>query len=144
MVSPPAAEQWSTQQLLAMAARLVQRSQDRALAGLGVSHTAVAALQGLTAGPQCQDQLAARIKVQAQSMGKILARLEAAGLITRVRNPENRRRIEVVLTPAGRTTLEKARRTETNLPGSISQTGTLRNELLEVIAAFTSTPSSLT
>lgn len=115
MVSPPPAEQWTNHQLLAMAARLVQRSQDRALAGLGLSHTAVAALQGLTAGPQCQDQLAARISVQAQSMGKILARLDAAGLVTHVRNPGNRRRIEVALTPAGRIALEKSRRTETNL-----------------------------
>jgi hypothetical protein len=65
MVSPPAAQQWSTQQLLVMAARLVQRSQDRALAGLGLSHTAVAALQGLTAGPQSQDQLAARFRPRA-------------------------------------------------------------------------------
>ncbi|MET4097570.1 MarR family winged helix-turn-helix transcriptional regulator [Arthrobacter sp. UYCu712] len=139
MISPPAAEEWTTQQLLAMADRLVRRSQDRALTDLGLTHAAVTALQGLAAGPQSQNQLAARIRVRAQTMGGILTRLDAAGFITRVRDPRNRRRIEAALTSTGRTALEKARRTEIDLlpPGS-SEPGTLRRELIKVIASFSS------
>ena len=133
-------EQWTTHQLLTMAARLVQRSHDRVLAELGLTQSTLTALQGLAAGPLSQDQLAARINVQAQTMGKILARLQAAGLITRMRNPRNRRRIEAALTPSGRKTLTTANRAGRNhLSPETNLTGTLRHELLKVIATFSQT-----
>ncbi|MCU1548672.1 MAG: hypothetical protein JWO29_1623 [Arthrobacter sp.] len=140
MVSNPAAEPWNTHQLLAMAARLVQRSQDQALASLGLTHAAVIALQGLASGPLSQEQLAAQIKVQAQTIGKVLVRLDSAGLITRTRDPKDRRRIEAALTSAGRTALENARDIEQNLPLNRAMRSTLEHELVRVIDSFSITP----
>ena len=51
MSHSPEAKKWRTDQLLSMAARVVERRKDQALAALGLTHAAVIALQGLAAGP---------------------------------------------------------------------------------------------
>jgi len=145
MAPNPAGEAWNTHQLLAMAARLVQRSQDQALAALGLTHAAVIALQGLASGPRSQEQLAAHIKVQAQTIGKVLVRLDAAGLITRTRDPADRRRIEVALTPAGRTALNNALRIEGKLlPVDPATRTALEEELIRIIESFSTPPDDPT
>jgi MarR family transcriptional regulator, organic hydroperoxide resistance regulator len=78
MVPNADAEQGGPHQLLSMAARLIQRRQDQALADLGLTHAAVIALQGLMSGPLNQEQLAEEIHVRSQSLGRVLARLEEA------------------------------------------------------------------
>lgn len=141
MTQNPAAEPWNTHQLLAMAARLVQRSQDQALAALGLTHAAVIALQGLVAGPLSQEQLAVRIRVQAQTIGKVLIRLDEAGLITRTRDPTDRRRIEAALTESGRTALMNALRIEQKLlPADPATRASLEHELVTVIETFSTPP----
>lgn len=100
--------------LITVAARLVQRRQDDALAHLGLTRAAVIALEGLAAGPLNQERLAEAIRVQSQTLGRVLARLEAGGHITRRRQPADRRQFKVELTEAGRTALEAARRAEVN------------------------------
>jgi DNA-binding MarR family transcriptional regulator len=137
MVRNQDANTWSTHQLLSMAARLVERRQDRALAALGLTHAAVIALQCVANGPLNQERLAAQIKVQSQSLGKVLARLESSGMVTRTRSPLDRRSIEVAITEAGRRALEDARRAERNaLPPGISRRRTLHEELARVIDFF--------
>jgi hypothetical protein len=69
--------------LLIVAARLVQRRQDDALAPLGLTRTAAIALEGLASGPLNQEQLAAIIHVRSQTLGRVLTRLEGGGHITR-------------------------------------------------------------
>jgi DNA-binding MarR family transcriptional regulator len=100
--------------LITVAARLVQRRQDDALAHLGLTRAAVIALEGLADGPLNQEQLAEAIRVQSQTLGRVLIRLEGAGHITRTRQSADRRQFKVELTEAGAAILEAARRAEIN------------------------------
>lgn len=144
MIRNQDANTWSTHQLLSMAARLVERRQDRALAALGLTHAAVIALQCLESGPLNQERLAAQIKVQSQSLGKVLARLEVGGLVTRSRSPVDRRSIDVAITEAGRRALEAARQAERDaLPPGISRRRSLHDELARVIDFFPDRPGPM-
>jgi MarR family transcriptional regulator, organic hydroperoxide resistance regulator len=137
MVPNPDAEQWGPHQLLSMAARLVQRRQDQALAELGLTHAAVIALQGLLGGPLNQEELAAEIKVRSQSIGRVLARLEAAGLVARESSSVDKRHNEVSITEAGRQALEAARKAEREaLPPDVVAGTALGRELARVISYF--------
>ncbi|MFP5312199.1 MAG: MarR family winged helix-turn-helix transcriptional regulator [Actinomycetes bacterium] len=98
--------------LITVAARLIQRRQDDALAPLGLTRAAVIALEGLMGGPLNQEQLAEAIRVQSQTLGRVLTRLEASGLITRTRDVSDRRQMKVELTDAGVASVESARQAE--------------------------------
>ncbi|MDF9752553.1 MarR family transcriptional regulator [Arthrobacter sp. ES3-54] len=98
--------------LLTTAARLVQRRWDEALAPLGLTRAAVIALKGVAPRPMNQEQLAAVVHVQSQTLGRVLARLEAGGLVTRKRNPQDRRQFHVEITDAGKAALGAAREAE--------------------------------
>ena len=100
--------------LLTVAARMVQRRQDDALAPLGLTRAAVIALEGLATGPLNQEQLASVVHVQSQTLGRVLTRLESTGHITRTRHASDRRQFKVELTPAGEAALEAARQAEAN------------------------------
>jgi DNA-binding MarR family transcriptional regulator len=120
-----------------MAARLIQRRQDQALADLGLTHAAVIALQGLTAGPLNQEHLAADIKVRSQSLGRVLARLEGAGLVTRRSSSRDRRSNDVAITDAGLDALAAAREVEKDaLPPNLAEGAVLSRELARVISYF--------
>jgi DNA-binding MarR family transcriptional regulator len=127
--------------LLSMAARLIQRRQDQALADLGLTHAAVIALQGLTAGPLNQERLAADIKVRSQSLGRVLTRLEHAGLVSRTLSSHDRRSNEVAITEAGLQALAAARRVEKEvLPPDVVEGAVLSRELARVISYFPGSP----
>jgi DNA-binding MarR family transcriptional regulator len=98
--------------LITLAARLVQRRQDDALAPLGLTRAAVIALEGLAAGPLNQEQLAEVVRVQSQTLGRVLTRLEGSGHITRTRQSNDRRQFKVELTDFGRAALDAARQAE--------------------------------
>lgn len=102
----------SSYRLITLAARLIQRRQDDALAPLGLTRAAVIALEGLMGGPLNQEQLADAIRVQSQTLGRVLTRLEATGLITRMRHATDRRQLKVELTDAGVAAVEAAREAE--------------------------------
>lgn len=137
MVPNADAEPWGPHQLLSMAARLIQRRQDQALADLGLTHAAVIALQGLTAGPLNQEHLAAVIKVRSQSLGRVLARLEGAGLVTRRSSSRDRRSNDVAITDAGLDALAAAREVEKDaLPPNLAEGAVLSRELARVISYF--------
>ena len=91
---------------------MVQRRQDDALAPLGLTRAAVIALEGLAAGPLNQEQLADAIRVQSQTLGRVLTRLESTGHIVRNRHAADRRQMIVELTRDGRAALESARDAE--------------------------------
>lgn len=133
----PATKRWRTDQLLSMAARVVERRKDQALAALGLSHAAVIALQGLAGGPLNQEQLARRIAVQSQSLGKVLGRLEESGLVTRTRDQRDRRQFSVALTTSGIAALATAHRIERDaLPEDLEGWTTLQQDLARILAAF--------
>jgi len=98
--------------LLATAARLIQRRQDEALAPLGLTRAAVIALEAVAPRPLNQEQLAAKVHVQSQTLGRVLARLESQGLVTRTRSETDRRQLQVELTQTGKDTLDAAREAE--------------------------------
>ncbi len=120
-----------------MAARVVERRKDQALAALGLTHAAVIALQGLSAGPLNQEQLARRIAVQSQSLGKVLGRLEESGLVTRTKDPRDRRQFAVSLTTSGAAALATAHEIERNaLPEDLEDWTHLERDLGRILAAF--------
>ncbi len=95
-------ETWATGRLLSTAARLVEHAWDAHLSRWGLNHASFAVLWMLEAGPRTQRQLAASATVQAQTMSRVLDRLERLGYVQRVRSESDRRRVLVSLTPAGR------------------------------------------
>ena len=101
-----------TYSMVMAAARLIQRRQNGALAPLNMTRAAVIALEAIAPRPLNQEQLAAKVHVQSQTLGRVLARLEAAGLVTRTRNPNDRRQLHVQLTAAGEAALAAARQEE--------------------------------
>ncbi|WP_307037298.1 MarR family winged helix-turn-helix transcriptional regulator [Arthrobacter sp. B3I4] len=130
-------KKWRTDQLLSMAARVVERRKDKALAALGLTHAGVIALEGLAGGPMNQEQLARRIAVQSQSLGKVLGRLEDSGLVTRTRDQHDRRQFAVALTPAGSAALATAHQIERDaLPEDLEGWTNLQHDLARILAAF--------
>jgi len=124
--------------LVSLAARLVQRRQDDVLTPLGLTRASVIALEGIAPGPLNQEQLAAAVHVKSQTLGKILARLQIAGLVSRSRHPRDRRQLVVGLTVAGRAALEAAHRAEARaFPADLDSRGwqALREELARFIDA---------
>ena len=96
-------EHWPTGRLLSTAARLVEHSWNEKLGAIGLTHAGVIAIEVLAAqGPMTQAQLAQYVRVQAQTMGKTLGRLESHGHIVRVRSTSDRRSHVVSLTERGK------------------------------------------
>ena len=124
--------------LLALAARMVQRRQDDALAPLGLTRAAVIALEGLAAGPLNQEQLAAAVHVQSQTLGRVLLRLEGTGHIKRTRQSADRRQFRVELTELGADALAAARQAEVRAYPQGQGIGwkVLREELAKLVGAL--------
>jgi len=130
----PDLNSWPTPRLLSTAARLVEHAWNEKLADLGLTHAGVIALEVLEAdGPMAQTVLAARARVQAQTMGKTLSRLEAHGHILRTRSQTDRRAHRVSISDLGRTALAHAREIERTLAGDTEQTTEELKELLRGI-----------
>jgi DNA-binding MarR family transcriptional regulator len=126
--------------LLTVAARMVQRRQDDALAPLGLTRAAVIALEGLASGPLNQEQLASVVHVQSQTLGRVLTRLESTGHITRTRQASDRRQFKVELTAAGEAALAAARQAEINAYPNDPDISwkVLREELAKFVTSFPS------
>lgn len=125
--------------LLSLAARLVQRRQDDALAPLGLTRAAVIALEGLASGALNQEQLATAVHVKSQTLGKVLARMQAEGLVSRTRHPRDRRQLVIGLTGAGRAALEAARIAEAHaFPADLDVQGwrLLREDLARFVKSL--------
>lgn len=109
----PDLKNWSLPRLLSTAARLVEHAWDESLAELHLTHAGVIALEVLNAeGAMSQAQLANRVRVQAQTIGKTLARLEANGHLVRERSPSDRRSQMTRISAEGIQALEQASRLE--------------------------------
>lgn len=59
--------------------------------------------------PMSPSELAELVKVKNQSMSQILNNLEAAGLVKRTQSAEDKRKMEVSITPKGKKMVEKTR-----------------------------------
>ncbi|GAA3319206.1 MarR family winged helix-turn-helix transcriptional regulator [Arthrobacter ramosus] len=131
----PDIERWPTGRLLSTAARLVEHAWDENLRAIGLTHAGVIALEVLSAtGPITQTALAQIVRVQAQTMGQTLSRLEAHGHVSRRRSSEDRRVHVVSLTDAGREALERAVESEQQVLAQVSiDTSMFRQELKTVV-----------
>lgn len=131
----PDIERWPTGRLLSTAARLVEHAWDENLRAIGLTHAGVIALEVLAAtGPITQTMLAQIVRVQAQTMGQTLSRLQAHGHISRRRSSEDRRVHVVSLTDAGREALERAAESERQVLAQVSiDTSMFRQELKVVV-----------
>ncbi len=92
---------WPMGRLLSTAARLVEHEWNAALARLDLTHAGLLTLHALDHGPQSQRQLAGLSYVEEQTISRVLDRLERSGYVTRARDPGDRRRLLVELTPQG-------------------------------------------
>ncbi|WP_307097821.1 MarR family winged helix-turn-helix transcriptional regulator [Arthrobacter sp. V1I9] len=133
-------DQWPTGRLLSTAARLVEHSWNEKLGAIGLTHAGVIAIEVLHAqGPMTQAQLAQYVRVQAQTMGKTLSRLESHGHIVRVRSTSDRRSHVVSLTEQGRQAVAAAVEMErTVLAAATIDPDVLRQELKAVVRELAS------
>ena len=94
--------------LLARTAKAVDRAFDDVLAAAGSSRSACLILMALKSRPPAtQVELAEAIGIRDATLSHHLNALETAGLVTRVRNPGNRRVHQVALTEAGEATCRR-------------------------------------
>ena len=142
-------DHWPTGRLLSTAARLVEHSWNEKLGAIGLTHAGVIAIEVLAAqGPMTQAQLAQYVRVQAQTMGKTLSRLESHGHIARVRSTSDRRSHVVSLTERGKEAVAQAVEMERSVLASASiDPEVLRQELKAVVrelaSQFATTPSNV-
>jgi DNA-binding MarR family transcriptional regulator len=102
---------WSTSRLLSTAARLNENRDNERLRSIGVTHSGVTILKVLASvGSMSQVKLAQTIRVQAQTVGKALERLEARNLVMRSKSEADRRVTFVALTPAGLAVLDQVQK----------------------------------
>jgi MarR family transcriptional regulator, organic hydroperoxide resistance regulator len=132
----PMAE-WPTGRLLSTASRLVEHAWLDALDELGLSHAGLIALHLLGEEPTNQTELAARARVENQTMSRTLDRLERAGFIVREQDARDRRRHVITRTAAGAKAWESARTLEADVFPDIADPEGLRRALLELIQAGT-------
>ena len=144
----PDMDHWPTGRLLSTAARLVEHSWNEKLGAIGLTHAGVIAIEVLDAqGPMTQAQLAQYVRVQAQTMGKTLSRLESHGHIARVRSTSDRRSHVVSLTERGKEAVAAAVEMERSVLASASiDPEVLRQELQAVVrelaSQFATTPNN--
>ncbi|MBX3091514.1 MAG: MarR family transcriptional regulator [Cryobacterium sp.] len=129
--------EWPTGRLLSTASRLVEHAWLEALDELGLSHAGLIALHLLGEEPTNQTDLAARARVENQTMSRTLDRLEREGYIARERDARDRRRHIITRTAAGAAAWESARTLEADVFPEIADPQGLRNSLLELIHAGT-------
>ena len=141
----PDTDRWPTGRLLTTAARLVEHDWNERLAGIGVTHAGIIALDVLEArGSMSQATLAFWVRVQAQTMGKTLNRLELRGHVQRARSTEDRRSQLVSLTEEGRKVLALAQKMESGLLDSTGMDdAALRKFLRQIINNLGRTELSL-
>lgn len=128
---------WSTSRLLSTAARLNENRDNERLRSIGVTHSGVTILKVLaTAGTMSQVKLAQTVRVQAQTVGKALERLEVRSLVKRSKSEADRRVTFVALTPAGLAVLDQVQQGEgAPLGGEGYAEDDLRAALISVINA---------
>ncbi len=131
---------WPTGRLLSVAARVVESRFDRFLAERDLSHAGLIALHHLAGGPLAQRQLAQLCRVTDQTMSRTIERLARTGHVERAPDDQDRRRMLVVITPAGTDALAAARleeRKSEQLLGAVEDYDHFRQQLITLITLAT-------
>jgi DNA-binding MarR family transcriptional regulator len=134
---------WSTSRLLSTAARLNEHDRTRRLLDLGVTSAGATTLKALSdSGPINQIHLAALVHVQAQTMGKLLEKLEVKGLVSRLRDIGDRRSNRIRITPQGTRVVGRIQQIAMASPESPDPSDTaLRKQLIRIITGLEATPA---
>lgn len=107
-----------------------------ALASIGLTPALFALLNVLGAREgTIQQQLSSDMGIDPSAMVKLINELEEAGLAERRRRPNDRRAWEVLITPKGRRTLERARRLASKIEDDVlgGLTASDRRQLLTLL-----------
>lgn len=128
-------DQWSTSRLLLTATRLVENAWNKELAGIGITHAGLTVLIVITLqGAGTQAEIARSVRVQPQTMTRILDNLEYKGLVVRVQTSFAHKRQLFAITPAGSKVLTRNAETEqTILPQDMLSDRKLREYLKQTI-----------
>ena len=97
--------QWPSGRLLSAAARRVERDFNAHLAAWDLNHASLPVLVHLSRGPLSQRELAAACGVTEQTTSRVVARMERTGYVTRTPHDQDRRRLVLTITEAGRAAL---------------------------------------
>ncbi|MGM0928881.1 MAG: MarR family winged helix-turn-helix transcriptional regulator [Actinomycetota bacterium] len=125
---------WPIPRLLSTAARLVEYKWNEHLATLGLTHAGAVVLEILAAeGEMTQAKLAQRVRVQPQTMGKTLVRLETTGYISRVRSLDDRRQQLVSISEQGQNVFREVVRAEQELLGEDGEMDQLKTQLVSIV-----------
>jgi DNA-binding MarR family transcriptional regulator len=132
---------WPTGRLLSTAARMVENAWVEALDQRGLTHAGLIALHLLDEGPLSQTELAARARVQTQTMSRTIDRLEREGLVVRERDSRDGRRHVVTRTAAGKAAWLSTRSVEAEVFPQLADPQAMREALLEIIRSSAPTRS---
>ncbi|MDI2035737.1 hypothetical protein PJL15_02869 [Paenarthrobacter nitroguajacolicus] len=131
----PDMERWPTSRLLSTAARLVELAWNEKLRPLGLTYPAVLTLDAVaTLGPIAPGKLAQSVRVQAQTIGPLLTRLESRGFILREPNRFDRRSQLISITALGLDLLEQSHGQENSVLSAVNlDSESLRDELMAIV-----------
>ena len=140
----PPPQAWPTGRLLSAAARRVERAWDAYLDRWKLTHASLPVLVVLMPGPLSQREIAAKMHVTEQTIGRILRGLQDLGYITREPHADDRRRRVVTITESGRLVLadlDDAQNVEGLMGDALTpqDLAVLRRLLIEVVTALPST-----
>ncbi|MBG6181981.1 MarR family winged helix-turn-helix transcriptional regulator [Arthrobacter sp. CAN_A1] len=132
-------DQWSTSRLLLTATRLVENAWSKELADFGITHAGLTVLVVITLqGAGTQSEIARSVRVQPQTMIRILDNLEYKGFVARVQTSVNQKKQLFAITPAGSKVLHSTAEMEQNiLPRDQLPDGSVRRYLQQAIAELT-------
>lgn len=126
---------WPLGRLLSTSARLLEAQTNRRLIDHNLTRAGMAALEVLDRhGAMTQARLAKTVRVQAQTIGRTLNRLENHGYVVRARSPRDRRAILVDLTDKGRAALNDMESGDQDISFQSVDVDELRKNLLGLIA----------
>jgi DNA-binding MarR family transcriptional regulator len=122
---------------------LNEHHQNLRLMDLDVTHAGATTLKALSdSGPISQTRLAVLVHVQAQTMGKVLEKLEVKGLVSRARDKWDGRSIHTRITAQGNSLL---RRIDEMAGGSLESAElsdqVLRDRLMNLITTLEPAPA---
>lgn len=128
--------QWSTNRLLNTAARLSENTETNHVRSLGITHAGLAVLQVLSEQHAMSHlELAQKVRVRPETLGRVMDRLERGGLIVRSGSGADEKNVRVLITGSGRNVLERAYALQEEQERTLGSDEQLRAELIGRIRA---------
>ena len=138
MTTDAPVENWPLSRLLITASRLVEHDIAEQLRPYHLTHASFGVLALVSLGPLSQRDLAHATRVEEQTISKTVDRLERMGMVSREKDPDDRRRFLVTMTATGRRAFRQAIRhdhAEQALAG-LPEAEHLRSSLAALIRAL--------